>query len=36
MTQKDADATIRNVGRLGKDGMKETNDEIISIMVSSY
>ena len=28
-----ADETIRNVGRLGKDGMKETNDEIISIMV---
>ena len=28
-----ADKTIRNVGRLGKDGMKETNDEIISIMV---
>lgn len=30
---KSADETIRNVGRLGKDGMKETNDEIISIMV---
>lgn len=30
---KGADETIRNVGRLGKDGMKETNDEIISIMV---
>lgn len=30
---KGADATIRNVGRLGKDGMKETNDEIISIMI---
>lgn len=28
-----ADETIRNVGRLGKDGMKETNEEIISIMV---
>ena len=26
---KSADETIRNVGRLGKDGMKETNDEII-------
>ena len=31
---KGADETIRNVGRLGKDGMKETNDEIISIMVN--
>lgn len=28
-----ADETIRNVGRLGKDGMKETNVEIIDIMV---
>ena len=27
------DETIRNVGRLGKDGMKETNVEIIDIMV---
>lgn len=35
LIKKGADATIRNVGRLGKDGMKETNDEIISIMVSS-
>ena len=30
---KGADATIRNVGRLGKEGMKETNEEIIEIMV---
>ena len=30
---KGVDATIRNVGRLGKDGMKETNEEIIDIMV---
>ena len=30
---KGVDETIRDVGRLGKDGMKETNDEIISIMV---
>lgn len=30
---KGVDATIRNVGRLGKDGMKETNAEIIEIMV---
>ena len=25
--------TIQNVGRLGKQGMKETNEEIIKIMV---
>lgn len=31
---KSADATICNIGRLGKDGMKETNDEII-IMVGN-
>lgn len=30
---KGVDATIRNVGRLGKDGMRETNEEIIEIMV---
>lgn len=30
---KGADETIRNVGRLGKEGMKETNEEIIEIMV---
>ena len=29
------EATIRNVGRLAKEGMKETNDEIISIMIGS-
>ncbi len=29
-----ADETIRNVGRLGKEGMRETNEEIIDIMVS--
>jgi Uncharacterized conserved protein len=27
------EATIRNVGRLGKEGMKETNEEIIKIMI---
>lgn len=32
---KGADATICNIGRLGKDGMKETNDEIIIIMVGN-
>lgn len=31
---KGVDETIRNVGRLGKDGMKETNEEIINIMVN--
>ena len=30
---KGVDATIRNVGRLGKEGMRETNEEIIDIMV---
>lgn len=30
---KGADETIKNVGRLGKQGMKQTNEEIISIMV---
>ena len=27
------DRTISNVGRLGKEGMKETNNEILKIMV---
>lgn len=30
---KGVDETIRNIGRLGKDGMRETNVEIIDIMV---
>ena len=30
---KGVDATIRNVGRRGREGMKETNEEIIEIMV---
>lgn len=30
---KGVDETIKNVGRLGKDGMKQTNEEIINIMV---
>lgn len=30
---KGVEETIRNVGRLGKEGMKETNEEIIKIMV---
>ncbi len=32
---KGADATICNIGRLRKDGIKETNDEIIIIMVGN-
>ena len=27
------EATIYNVGRLGKQGMKQTNEEIIKIMI---
>lgn len=30
---KGVEATLQNVGRLGKDGMKETNEEIIRIMM---
>nr|WP_294467662.1 L-serine ammonia-lyase, iron-sulfur-dependent, subunit alpha [uncultured Sellimonas sp.] len=30
---KGVDETIRNIGRLGKEGMRETNEEIIDIMV---
>lgn len=30
---KDVDETIQNVGRLGKDGMRETDKEIIQIMM---
>lgn len=30
---KGVEATIKNVGRLGKDGMRETNEEIIKIMM---
>lgn len=30
---KGVEATIKNVGRLGKEGMKETNQEIIKIMI---
>ncbi|GLC83106.1 L-cysteine desulfidase family protein [Lacrimispora brassicae] len=30
---KGVEATLRNVGRLGKEGMKETNNEIIRIMI---
>lgn len=31
---KGVEATIQNIGRLGKDGMKETNEEIIKMMIS--
>ena len=30
---KGVEKTIANVGRLGKEGMRETNEEIIKIMV---
>ena len=30
---KDVESTIRGIGRLGKDGMRETNEEIIRLMV---
>ena len=30
---KGVENSLRNVGRLGKQGMKETNNEIIAIMV---
>lgn len=30
---KGVEATIHNIGRLGKDGMKETNEEIIKMMI---
>ena len=33
IVMKDVESTIRGIGRLGKDGMKETNEEIIRLMV---
>ena len=33
LVTKGADNTIRNIGRLGKEGMSGTNDEIIKIMI---
>lgn len=33
LVAKGADNTIRNIGRLGKEGMAGTNDEIIKIMI---
>jgi L-cysteine desulfidase len=32
---KGIENTIRNIARLGKEGMKETNEEIISMMVEN-
>lgn len=33
LVTKGVDNTIRNIGRLGRDGMRGTNDEIIKIMI---
>ena len=33
IVMKDVESTIRGIGRLGKDGMRETNEEIIRLMV---
>ena len=33
IVNKDVETTIKNVGRLGKDGMKETDKEIVKIMI---
>lgn len=33
---KGVEATIHNIGRLGKDGMKETNAEIIRMMIGDH
>lgn len=33
IVSKGVESTLKNVGRLGKEGMKETNDEIIKIMI---
>lgn len=33
IVSKGVESTLQNVGRLGKEGMKETNDEIIKIMI---
>ena len=34
IVMKDIETTIKGIGRLGKDGMKETNEEIIRLMMS--
>lgn len=33
IVMKDIEATIQGIGRLGKDGMRSTNDEIIRLMI---
>ena len=33
LVTKGVEATLKNIGRLGKEGMKETNNEIIRIMI---
>ena len=33
IVMKGVEATLKSVGRLGKQGMKETNEEIIRIMI---
>ena len=33
IVMKDIETTIKGIGRLGKDGMKETNEEIIRLMI---
>ena len=35
IVSKGVENTLQNVGRLGKDGMKETNEEIIKIMIEA-
>ena len=35
IVSKGIENTLQNVGRLGKDGMKETNEEIIKIMIEA-
>ncbi|MDO4478111.1 MAG: L-serine ammonia-lyase, iron-sulfur-dependent, subunit alpha [Lachnospiraceae bacterium] len=35
IVMKDIEATIKGIGRLGKDGMRQTNEEIINLMINS-
>lgn len=35
IVMNDIESTIRSIGRLGKDGMKETNEEIIRMMIGN-
>ena len=34
IVMKDIETTIKGIGRLGKDGMRQTNEEIIRLMMS--